>query len=473
MSILERTRKVHFIGVGGVGMSGIAELLLGLGHKVTGSDLSDASESVTRLRSLGATVQKGHDAKILETHAPDVVVYSTAVAKDNPELVYARARRVPIIRRAEMLAEIMRLKRGLAVAGSHGKTTTTGMVSLVLKRAGLEPTVAVGGRFDALGSNAALGQGAWMVAEADESDGSFLRLAPEIAIVTNVDPEHLDHWGTFEKVLEGFAEFLDRLPFYGRAVLCSDCPNLRLLAERLQKPALWYGFEAAHGPDVLVELLEEGAHPRFRLHRLSREGGQRKPWIEVRLSVPGRHNVLNATAAALAASELGIADDKISSALGEFTGVARRFEKRGEWKGHPVIEDYAHHPTEIRATLAAARAVFPSTPPIVLFQPHRYTRTRDQWREFSACFEGAGEVLTLPIYAASEPREAWAEALDGAGFAANVQGPPALACASQDALLAALADGAVSGRWKAGAPVLVLGAGDISKIIPRLLAGKA
>jgi len=466
MSILERTRRVHFIGIGGIGMSGIAELLLGLGHKVTGSDLSD-SDVVTRLRSLGALIQKGHDAMILEQQAPDVVVFSTAVAKDNPELVYARTRRIPIIRRAEMLAEIMRLKRGLAVAGSHGKTTTTGMTSLILKQAGYEPTVAVGGRFDALGSNAALGKGAWMVAEADESDGSFLRLAPEVAIVTNIDPEHLDHWGTFDRVLEGFAEFLDRLPFYGLAVLCSDCPNLRLLSERLQKPALWYGFEKEQDPDVLVELLEEGPRPRFRLHRLNRKTGQRVVWLEACLSVPGRHNVSNAAAAAVAAGELGIAPDKIASALSAFTGVARRFERRGEWQGHVVIEDYAHHPTEIRATLQAARAVFPDSPAIVLFQPHRYSRTRDQWREFGVCFDGAGQVWTLPIYAASEPKEAWADSLDGASFAANVKSPRAQAFENTEALLRALR----AGPLPVGAPILVLGAGDISKLIPRLLTG--
>ncbi len=467
MSIAERRRKIHFVGIGGIGMSGLAEILLELGNEVSGSDLA-GSDIVERLKSKGARIQKGHDGAIVESQRPDVVVFSTAVSKENAELAAARRLGVPVIRRAEMLSEIMRLKRGIAIAGSHGKTTTTGLTSLVLKKAGLNPTVVIGGRFDAIGSNAALGLGAWMVAEADESDGSFLKLSPELSVVTNIDPEHLDHWGSFDRVVQGFEEFLDRLPFYGRAFLNSDCPNLRKMRGRLGKPALWYGTDPVGQPDFRIEVVEDTATPLFRVI----ESASGSTWLEARLSVPGLHNVSNATAAALVGRELGLEPATIASALADFRGVARRFERKGEWRGHAIIEDYAHHPTEIRATLAASGRAFPGLRPVVVFQPHRFSRTRDMWQEFQACFEPAEHVLTLPIYAASEIREPWVANFDGSSFAAHLTGVVAHPCATQDEVVSALKRLESEGRLAKGAPIFVMGAGDVSKLAPRLASGE-
>jgi len=443
-------------------MSGIAELLLKLGHAVSGSDQNE-SETTQRLQSLGANIQLQHSAAVMQSNPPDVVVYSTAVASTNPELEYARTHKIPIIRRAEMLGELMRLKRGVAIAGSHGKTTTTGLVALLLQAGGLDPTVVIGGRFDAIGSNAALGAGRWLVAEADESDGSFLKLSPEVAVVTNIDREHLDHYKRFEGVLGAFEEFVDSIPFYGRAILCSDCPNVRSIASRLKKSCFYYGFEEKWQPDFLVKVLSEGAEPSFEI--LSKKDAYQKPWLRVRLSVPGRHNILNATAAALVAKELEVSDLVIEKTLKEFRGVNRRFQLRGECDGHPVIEDYAHHPTEIRATIAAALSVYAPLKPLVLFQPHRFTRTRDLWQDFGLCFEGAEKVLALPIYPASEPREDWVKEFDREAFAKNIKGDIASFCASKEELISLL------GKLKSSnkAPILVLGAGDISKVIPLLI----
>ena len=468
MSLPERQRSVHFVGIGGIGMSGIAELLLGLGHRVSGSD-SQESDVVQRLRKRGARIQIGHNDQILRENAVDVVVYSTAVKASNPELLYARANEIPIIRRAEMLAELMRTKHGIAVAGSHGKTTTTGFTSLLLRAGGLDPTVVIGGKFDAIGSNAALGGGQWMVAEADESDGSFLRLSPEIAIVTNIDREHMDHYGDFETQMKAFATFLDSLPFYGRAILCSDCPHLTQLRPKLDKPRYWYGFEESAKPDFWVVPHSEGANPEFEI--FDRRRGEHSSWARIRLSVPGRHNMLNATAAALVAAELGISREVIVKTLAEFRGVSRRFERRGEWQGHPIIEDYAHHPTEIRATLAAGKTVFAPLKPIVLFQPHRFSRTKDLWSDFATCFEFAQKVYSLPIYAASEPREAWVENYDGVNFAKNIKGVPAEFVSSREELVTRLEAARAKGDLAPGTPILVLGAGDISKVIPVLLKG--
>ena len=466
MSLSLSKRKVHFIGIGGIGMSGLAELVLTLGHGVSGSDVSD-SEIVQRLVSLGAQIQIGHGSEICRRFTPDVVVYSTAVQANNPELVYAREKGIPIIRRAEMLAEIMRLKRGVAVAGSHGKTTTTGLLSLIIREAGMDPTIVIGGRFDAIGSNASWGGGQWLIAEADESDGSFLRLSPEIAVVTNIDREHLDHYKNFEAAVQAFADFLDRLPFYGRAILCSDCAHLRGIGQQLQKPRTWYGFERQFQPDAWVRVLSEGAQSQFEV--LSKTEGYEKIFLKVKLSVPGRHNMLNATAAALAALELGVSREKIEETLVKFKGVRRRFELRGEWHGHPIVEDYAHHPTEIRATLQAARSAFGKMPLLVAFQPHRFTRTRDQWAEFATCFENADHLCTLPIYAASEPREAWTQDYDSQNFARNVKSLKA-DFALDAAALAQWIQGKIS-DLPPGSPLLVLGAGDIYKVIPLLLGG--
>jgi len=476
MSLVARTRRVHFVGIGGVGMSGLAEILCRSGHFVSGSDQS-ASDTVESLRKLGAQIQIGHGEEIVVKSKPDVVVYSTAVSHENPELAYARRQKIPIIRRAEMLAELMRLRRGIAIAGSHGKTTTTGLVSLILQEAGLDPAVVIGGRFDAIGANATWGQGQWLVAEADESDGSFLRLAPELAVVTNIDREHLNHYGTFEKTLEAFEEFLDRLPFYGRAVVCSDCDNLRKMLSHLNKPIWTYGFEKAHKPDYWVELLENTAHPRFVIHRFSGsraegEEGKYTLWLEVRLSVPGAHNVLNASAAAIVARELETKDAVILAALAKFKGVRRRFDLRGTWAGGNLIEDYAHHPTEIRATLSACRAAY-KLAPLVIFQPHRFTRTRELWDEFGKCFELAERVWTLPIYAASEPREVWTADFDGVYFARNVQGVEADFSPDFETLRASVLEwhkaAVAKDPAEAQRPLLVLGAGDVYKVIPLLL----
>lgn len=466
MSLTSRPRKIHFVGIGGIGMSGLAELSLKLGHSVSGSDLGE-SESVQRLKRLGASVQVGHSAEILQAQRPDVLVYSTAVPASNPELTYARSHKIPIIRRAEMLAELMRLRRGIAIAGSHGKTTTTGLVSLLLKASGLDPTVVIGGRFDAIGSNAAWGDGQWMVAEADESDGSFLRLSPELAVVTNIDREHLDHYKNFASVTDAFSEFIDRVPFYGRVILCLDCEHVRSLTENLRKPITSYGFERKWEPDFLVRVTHEGAFPTFEI--LSKSSSYTEVWLKTQLSVPGRHNVLNATAAALIAHEVGAPLEKISLALRDFKGVQRRFQLRGEWQGHPVIEDYAHHPTEIRATLEAARSVYPQNEALVIFQPHRFTRTRDQWSDFAHCFVHSSRVLTLPIYAASEPREDWVKAFDGENFAKNVTGERGKFCSDRDDVIAQLRRLEAEGRLAPGCPIFVLGAGDISKLIPDLV----
>lgn len=467
MSLTTRPRKIHFVGIGGIGMSGLAELSLKLGHGVSGSDLGE-SESVQRLKRLGALVQIGHSDEILQKQRPDVLVYSTAVPASNPELTFARAHKIPIIRRAEMLAELMRLRRGIAIAGSHGKTTTTGLVSLLLKAAGLDPTVIIGGRFDAIGSNAAWGDGQWMVAEADESDGSFLRLSPELAVVTNIDREHLDHYKDFAAVTDAFAEFIDRVPFYGRVILCLDCERVRSLTQDLRKPITSYGFDREWEPDFLVRVTSDGAFPAFEI--LSKSSSYTEVWLKTELSVPGRHNVLNASAAALIAHEVGVPVEKISSALRDFKGVQRRFQLRGEWRGHPVIEDYAHHPTEIRATLEAARSVYPSLEAVVVFQPHRFTRTRDQWTEFASCFVHSERVLTLPIYAASEAREAWVQAFDGENFAKNVSDQRGQFCPDRSDVLVQLKRLEDEGRLSPQAPIFILGAGDISKLIPDLLA---
>ncbi len=468
MSLIERKRRVHFVGMGGIGMSGIAELLLALGHSVSGSDIA-SSETLDRLKKLGAKVQVPHGDEILRESRPDVLVYSTAINPKNPELLYALDEKIPVIRRAEMLAELMRLKRGIAIAGSHGKTTTTGLVSLLLKAGALNPTVVIGGKFSALGSNAALGKGAWLVAEADESDGSFLRLQPEIAVVTNIDHEHLDHYKRFEGVLNAFGEFIDKVPFYGRAILCSDCENVRSLRDVFRKPVIFYGLDPQQKPDFLVKIVSEGATPSFEI--IETRKGDPLIWARVSLKVPGRHNMLNATAAALVARELDIPVTVIEQSLADFTGVERRFQKRGEMGTFDVIEDYAHHPTEIRATLQAALSAYGGQNLIVAFQPHRYSRTRDSWAEFKTCFAGASKVFTLPIYPASEAREEWTKDYDGQNFCANISDVPTQFCSTREELGVRIQAHAQEFSRGAGGRnlLLVLGAGDIPKIIPDLL----
>jgi UDP-N-acetylmuramate--alanine ligase len=373
-------------------MSGLAEVLLTLGHRVSGSDMR-ASDATRRLASLGAQVFVGHDAAHLDPEA-DVVVISSAVKFSNPEIVEARRLSVPVIPRAEMLAELMRLKHGVAVGGSHGKTTTTSLIGHILSRAGLDPTVVIGGKVWGLGSNARLGQGELLVAEADESDGSFLLLSPVIAVVTNIDPEHLDYYGTLEREKQAFTDFANRVPFYGRAVVCLDHPHVRAILPQVHKRFVTYGT-SADAEWVASDLAVRGMQTRFRVHHRGRDLGE----LHVRL--PGRHHAVNALAALAVAHELEVPFDSGRRALGEFGGIQRRFEICGEEAGILVVSDYAHHPAEIRATIAAAREGFDRRL-CVVFQPHRHTRTRDLFADFLSAFDEADWLLLTEIYAAGE-----------------------------------------------------------------------
>ncbi len=397
------SQHIHFIGIGGIGMSGLAEILLTMGYTVSGSDLR-RSPVTERLLGMGARIFEGHAAA--NVAGSDVVVTSSAVGPTNPEVVEARTRKIPVIQRAEMLAELMRLKFGIAVAGMHGKTTTTSMVAAVLAGGGLDPTVVVGGRVDALGSNARLGSSRYLVAEADESDRSFLKLSPVLGIVTNLDREHMDCYRDMADVEDAFVEFMDRIPFYGATTACIDDPLLRGVLGRVKRRVLTYGEH----PDADFQMQPAGtqieptgsAHPakptvgaRFRVLSGGADLG------EFRLHVPGRHNLLNATAAVAIGVQLGVAPEQIAAGLDSFRGVDRRFQIKGVRRGVTVVDDYGHHPTEIRATLKAARECGYSRV-LVLFQPHRYTRTRDLMDEFAGAFEDADWVVILPIYAASE-----------------------------------------------------------------------
>jgi UDP-N-acetylmuramate--alanine ligase len=390
--VLRRIRHIHFVGIGGSGMSGIAEVLLNLGYTVSGSD-QKRSAVTDRLESLGATVAGGHAAgNVDEAH---VVVTSTAVRPDNPEVVEARRRGVPVIPRAEMLAELMRLKYGVAVAGSHGKTTTTSMVALVLDKGGLDPTVVLGGRLGVLGSGARLGKGEFMVAEADESDRSFLKLTPTMAVVTNIDREHLDAYRDLADIQEAFVGFINKVPFYGAAVLCLDDGPVQDVLPRVERRVVTYG-------------LSHQAHVSARDVRLGPTGSVYTAVVhdtaigEIELAVPGAHNVLNSLAAVAVGLDLDLAFEHVRRGLGEFTGVDRRFQVRGEAGGILVVDDYGHHPTEIRATLETLRARAGERRTVVLFQPHRYTRTQHLWDEFCRCFHQADVLLVTDIYAASE-----------------------------------------------------------------------
>jgi UDP-N-acetylmuramate--alanine ligase len=389
--MFKRYQHIHFVGIGGVGMSGIAEVLLNMGYRVTGSDIK-RGETVERLEQLGAKVFIGHEAaNISDAH---VVVYSSAVARDNVEVAAARARQVPAIPRAEMLAELMRLKYGIAVAGTHGKTTTTSMVAAVLAEGRLDPTVVVGGRVRSLGSNARLGQGEYLVAEADESDGSFLKLSPTIAVVTTIDAEHLDHYGSLENLTEAFLAFINKVPFYGAAVLCLDQPNVQLLIPRVEKRIVTYGLESA--ADLTAHRLTlSGLTARFAVQYRGEALG------ECSLRVPGRHNVLNALAAVAVGLDLEIPFVTIQKGIAEFSGVQRRFQVRGESRGVLVVDDYGHHPAEIRATLAAAKAGFDRRI-VTVFQPHRYTRTLHLRQEFLTAFNQSDALVVMDIYAAGE-----------------------------------------------------------------------
>jgi UDP-N-acetylmuramate--alanine ligase len=396
---------IHFVGIGGIGMSGIAEVLLNLGYAVQGSDATE-NANVKRLREKGATVWLGHSANNLGD--AEVVVVSTAIKRDNPELVGARAKRVPVVRRAEMLAELMRLKSCVAIAGTHGKTTTTSLVAALFEAGDLDPTVINGGIIEAYGTNARLGGGSWMVVEADESDGTFLKLPADIAIVTNVDPEHLDHFKTFEAVQEAFRSFVENLPFYGFAVMCTDHAVVHQLVGRLEdRRVITYG-ENPQADVRLLDLDHANGASRFSVVFRDRAGDDVHEIKALTLPMPGRHNALNATAAIAVAHELGIGDETIRAALARFGGVRRRFTKTGEWNDVTIIDDYGHHPVEIAAVLRAARESTKGQV-IAVMQPHRYTRLHSLFEQFSTCFNDADTVIVAPVYAAGEPPIAGAD----------------------------------------------------------------
>jgi UDP-N-acetylmuramate--alanine ligase len=455
-------QHVHFIGIGGIGMSGIAEILLTLGVRVSGSD-QRASAITDRLAQMGATIYEGHAAGRLGDAS--VVVTSSAVNAANPEVLEARSRKIPVIQRAEMLAELMRLKYGIAVAGMHGKTTTTSMVASVLAAGGLDPTVVVGGRVNALGSNARLGSSQYLVAEADESDRSFLKLSPILAIVTNLDREHMDCYQDMADVENAFLSFMDRVPFYGAVTACIDNPQLAAILPRAQRRVYTYGqSEAADYRLEILGTVDRSGEPRegvlcgfgrFHVHTAK---GLLGPFS---LGVPGRHNMLNATAAVAIGRQLDMAPELIAEGLAGFRGVDRRFQLRGTAAGIAVVDDYGHHPTEIGATLSAARECGYAKIHVV-FQPHRYTRTRDLIDEFGAAFTLADSVTVLPIYAASE------EALPGIHsemLVSRIRGVDATYSPDFDA---AIARAAASAR--PGDLILTLGAGNVSQIGPQLLA---
>ncbi|MEE9386875.1 MAG: UDP-N-acetylmuramate--L-alanine ligase [Nannocystaceae bacterium] len=397
MMFRKRDTHIHFIGIGGIGMSGIAEVLLNLGYRVTGTDLS-ASETTQRLSGLGATVHKGHSASFLGD--ADVVVTSSAVGRDNPEVEAARNAHIPVIPRAEMLAELMRLKQGILIAGSHGKTTTTSMVANVLHHAGRDPTSVIGGKVNGFDSNARLGSGDLMVAEADESDGSFLYLSPTVAIITNIDNEHLDHYGSIHALIDAFVGFANRVPFYGISIVCSDDTNLVSLLPRLTKRVRTYGFNA--GADYVADQVQHcGLTSHFHVRTPTRDLGI------FSIPMPGAHNVLNALATIVLCEEQQVDLEITRESLAEFSGVQRRFTLRGSIGDVTVVDDYAHHPTEIRATLGAARSAFPQRRLIAVFQPHRYTRVRDHRAEFARSLAIADLIVLTSIYAAGE------ETIDG------------------------------------------------------------
>jgi UDP-N-acetylmuramate--alanine ligase len=447
--MLQKKHKVHFVGIGGIGMSGIAEVLLNLGYAVTGSDLHE-SDATARLRGLGAQIFVGHQEENLSAN-PSVVVISTAVKYSNPEVLEARRRQIPVIPRAEMLAELMRMKFGVAVAGSHGKTTTTSMTAAVLSAAGLDPTMVIGGRLRMLGSNAKMGQGDILVAEADESDGSFLLLSPTIAVVTNIDREHLDFHQTMEQLNESFLAFINKIPFYGLAVLCLDDPNVRGLLPKVRKRCTTYGLtsEAEYSAQ---ELKFKPAGVEFVALRRG------KPLGELRLHLPGRHSATNALAALAVAQELEIPFARAASALDEFSGIHRRFEVKGEPRGILVIDDYGHHPAEIRATIGAIRDSW-KRPLTVIFQPHRYTRTRDLFEEFLTAFEGADRLVLTEIYPAGEDA---IPDISGERLyqAIKRKGHMDVEFVSDKSRIV----GQLAGKLAAGDIALTLGAGDIYKI---------
>ena len=449
-----RVKRIHMVGIGGVGMAGIAEVLINLGYGVSGSDVKDGA-SCQRLAGMGADIAIGHDAANVAD--ADVVVTSTAVGRDNPEVVRAHAELIPVVPRAEMLAELMRFRYGIAVAGTHGKTTTTSLVAAVLAEGGLDPTFVVGGKVTGAGTNAQLGQGPYLVAEADESDASFLFLTPMVAVVTNIDADHLETYGgDFARLRQTFIEFIHHLPFYGLAVLCVDDAQVRGIIEDLGRPVLTYGIET--DADLWAEKLEPvGAGTRFDLRTRDSQQG----WA-IHLNLPGRHNVLNALAAAAVARELGVDMGHIQSALSGFAGIGRRCEVLGELdfdgKRCLLVDDYGHHPSELRAIVAAVRDGWPDRRLLVIFQPHRYTRTRDLFEDFCRELAGLDALLLCDVYAAGEAAIANA---DGRALARGIRARGGVNPVFVDDVhaLGALLPGVVAD----GDVILTLGAGDIGQ----------
>src|ERR1700733_4154405 len=465
MKLPRELGPIHFVGIGGIGMSGIAEMLINLGYRVQGSDASD-NANVKRLRDKGASVFIGHDAANLGAAA--VVVVSTAIKRDNPELTAARARRLPVVRRAEMLAELMRLKRCVAIAGTDGKTTTTSLVAALVDAGGFDPTVINGGIINAYGTNARLGAGDWMVVEADESDGTFLKLPADIAVVTNVDPEHLDHFKSFEAVQEAFRAFVDNVPFYGFSVMCTDHPVVQSLVGRIEdRRVVTYG-ENPQADVRLMDVSHAGGTSLFTIALRDRTGQFVREIKNVALPMPGRHNALNATAAGAVAHELGVDDNRIRQALAHFGGVRRRFTRTGAWNGVTIIDDYGHHPVEIAAVLKAARESTKGQV-IAVVQPHRYTRLAALFEQFCTCFNDADVVIVAHVYPAGETpikgadRDALVEGL-------RTHGHRQVVALDSPEQLASL----IEGLAQPGDYVVCLGAGSITQwayALPGELAG--
>ncbi len=464
-----KVKHVHFVGIGGSGMSGIAEVLLNLGYTVSGSDLSTNAAS-RRLAELGASIRVGHAPENID--GADAIVISTAVKEDNPEVVAGRAKHVPIVPRAVMLAELMRLKRGIAIAGTHGKTTTTSLVASVLAQAGLDPTFVIGGRLKSAGSNARVGKGRYLVAEADESDASFLHLQPMVAVVTNIDADHMETYGhDFGRLKGAFVDFLHRMPFYGAAILCTDDAAVRSILPEVSRPITSYGL----GESAQVrahEVRAVGARMQFRV---TRSNGITLPDLQIDLNLPGEHNVRNALAAIAVAVELGVPDQAVQQALADFKGVGRRFQRHGDWPAQgggqfTLIEDYGHHPVELGVTLAAARGAFPGRRLVLAFQPHRYTRTRDCFEDFVRVLRQADAVWLAEVYAAGEAPIVGA---DGRALAR------ALRLAGQDDLLFVPTldemTQTVLANAREGDVVMCMGAGSIGQVpskVVQQLGGK-
>ena len=452
--MFRKVERIHFVGIGGIGMSGIAEVLHNLGYAISGSDLAD-SEITRRLERLGVRYCAGHQAE--NVAQADVVVVSSAVTATNVEVVTAKARKIPVIPRAEMLAELMRMKYGVAVAGSHGKTTTTSLIATVLAKGGLDPTLVIGGRLNSLGGNAKLGQGEFMVAEADESDGSFLKLNPMVAVVTTIDREHLDFYQNLAEIQTAFGQFLNKVPFYGFCVVCADEPNIRAILPCLTKKVFTYGL---HGDvDYSVrEVRTQGLGSAFVAMRHGKDLGS------VVLNIPGLHNIRNALAAIATGVELDISFVCIREALHDFSGIHRRFEVKGEARGITVVDDYGHHPTEIDATLRTVRLVWPDRRLVAIFQPHRYTRTQALWQEFCPPLLAADVLLLTEVYGAGEPP---IPGVSGTLIWEGVQAlghPQALFLPHREELTAEMLRHA-----RAGDVVLTLGAGDIWKVGEQVL----